>query len=100
MMPAGHGRAQSFTEAEGEFGRAWSEPRYSQVTLTPSDVNRVLQEHYGLSRALTFTRAMLWDVEARKARDPLHYIPSVAQEGHSWASHRVGDEERLLRASQ
>ena len=43
---------------------------------------------------------MLWDVEARKARDPLHYIPTVVQEGHSWAFARVGDKERLLRASQ
>jgi hypothetical protein len=93
-------QARSFAEAEAEFARAWSNPRYTQVTLEPLDVNRVLQERYTLARELTFTRALLWDVEARKARDPLHYIPTVVQEGHSWAFQTRGDEERLLRASQ
>jgi hypothetical protein len=93
-------QARSFADAEAELNRAWSNPRYTQVTLEPVDVNRVLREHYTLARALTFTRAMLWDVEARKARDPLHYIPTVVQQGHSWGFQRTGDEERLIRASQ
>jgi hypothetical protein len=98
-LPVEQQQAQTFAEAEAELARAWSNRRYTQVTLEPVDVNRVLQEHYTLARELTFTRAMLWDVEVRKARDPLHYIPSVVQAGHSWAFQTAGDEERLLRAS-
>jgi hypothetical protein len=59
-----------FTTAEREFARAWFNPAYTQSELESIDVNRVLRESYALSQPLTFTRAMLWDVEVRKARDP------------------------------
>src|SRR5262249_49807473 len=96
----GRGQPRSFAEAEAAFERAWSEPRHTQVTLPPVDVNRVLEEQYAPARELTVTRAMLWDLEARKARDPARYIPSVAQEGRQWAREVVGDEERLRGASR
>jgi hypothetical protein len=99
-VPVAQQQARSFVEAKAEFTRAWSNPRYTQIRLQPVDVNRVLQQHYTLTHELTFTRAMLWDVEVRKARDPMQYIPTVVQAGHVWAHHRAGDEEQLLRASQ
>src|SRR5438105_1041440 len=92
--------ARSFAEADAEFTRAWSNPRYTQIRQQPVDVNRVLQQHYTLTHELTFTRAMLWDVEVMKARDPMQYIPTVVQSGHVWANQTAGDEEQLLRASQ
>jgi hypothetical protein len=99
-LPVEQQHVRTFAEAEAEFSRAWSNPRYMQVTLEPVDVNQALEAHYWLAQVLTFTRTMLWDVEARKARDPLHYIPTVVKEGHSWAFETSGDEERLLRTSR
>ncbi len=52
---------------EGEFERAWVDPRNTRFELPPVDVNRVLAEHYLTNQPLTFTRAMLWDTEVRKA---------------------------------
>jgi hypothetical protein len=90
-----------FAAAEREFARAWLNPAYTQIELKPIDVNRVLQEAYALSQPLTFTRAMLWDVEVRKARNPQSYIPSVVQEGQIWNRRFLENgEEVFLRASQ
>ena len=90
-----------FATAEREFARAWLNPAYTQIELKSIDVNRVLQEVYALSQPLTFTRAMLWDVEVRKARDPQSYIPSVVQEGQIWNRRFLENgEEVFLRASQ
>jgi hypothetical protein len=90
-----------FATAEREFARAWLNPAYTQIELQPIDVNRVLQEAYTLTQPLTCTRAMLWDVEVRKARDPRSYIPSVVQEGQIWNRRFLGNgEEVFLRASQ
>jgi hypothetical protein len=90
-----------FATAEREFAQAWLNPVYTQIELQPIDVNRVLQEAYALSQPLTFTRAMLWDVEVRKARDPQSYIPSVVREGQIWNRRFLENgEEVFLRASQ
>ena len=90
-----------FATAEREFEQAWFNPAYTQIELEPIDVNRVLQESYALTQPLTFTRAMLWDVEVRKARDPQSYIPSVVQEGQIWNRRFLANgEEVFLRASQ
>ncbi len=51
---------------EGEFERAWADPRNTRVEPPSVDVNRVLAEHYRTSEPLTFTRTMLWDMEVRK----------------------------------
>jgi hypothetical protein len=87
--------------AEREFARAWLNPAYTQIELKPIDVNRVLREAYTLTQPLTFTRAMLWVVEVRKARDPQSYIPSVVQEGQIWNRRFLENgDEVFLRASR
>ncbi len=88
---------------EGEFERAWVDPRNTRFELPPVDVNRVLAEHYRTNQPLTFTRAMLWDTEMRKAWRPDRYIPSVVQEGSAgtWSRRSVaGGAESFLRSSQ
>ena len=88
---------------EGEFERAWVDPRNTRFELPPVDVNRVLAEHYRTNQPLTFTRAMLWDTEVRKAWRPDRYIPSVVREGsaRAWGRRSAADgTESLVRSSQ
>jgi len=88
---------------QGEFERAWVDPRNTRFELPPVDVNRVLAEHYRTSEPLTFTRTMLWDMEVRKAWRPDRYIPSVVQEGsaESWGQGSAADgTESFVRSSQ
>ena len=88
---------------EGEFERAWVDPRNTRFELPPVDVNRVLAEHYRTSEPLTFTRTMLWDMEVRKAWRPDRYIPSVVREGsaRAWGRRSAADgTESLVRSSQ
>ena len=60
-------------------------PGYSRCQQPDIDVNAVLSDRYELSRPL-FTRAMLWDLEVRKAVAPGDYIPFVVEAGtaRSW----------------
>ena len=86
-----------------EFERAWADPRHTRIERPPVDINRVLAEHYKTSEPLTFTRTMLWDVEARKAWQPDVYIPSVVREGsaRSWGRLPAGDgAESFQRTSE
>jgi len=79
------------------------DPSYTRFELPPVDVNRVLDERYSTSRALTFTRTMLWDMEVRNAWRPDRYIPSVVLEGsaRSWGRRSTADEtESFARSSQ
>lgn len=71
---------------EAEFARAWATPGYSRWQQPDIDVNAVLSDQYELSRPLLFTRAMLWDLEVRKAVAPGDYIPFVVEVGtaRSW----------------
>ncbi len=88
---------------EGEFQRAWADPRNTRLELPPVDVNRVLAEHYRTSEPFTFTRTMLWDMEVRKAWRPDRYIPSVVREGsaHAWGRRSAADgTESFVRSSQ
>ena len=84
-----------FATAEREFARAWLNPAYTQIELEPIKVNGVLREAYTLTQPLTFTRAMLWDIEVRKARDPQSYIPSVVQEGQIWSRRFLANGRRF-----
>ena len=87
----------------GEFERAWVDPRNTRFELPPVDVNRVLAEHYLTNQPLTFTRAMLWDTEVRKAWKPDRYIPSVVREGsaRAWGRRSAADgTESFVRSSQ
>lgn len=88
---------------EGEFERAWVDPRNTRFELPPVDVNRVLAGHYRTSEPFTFTRTMLWDTEVRKAWRPDRYIPSVVREGsaRTWGRSSAADgTESFVRSSQ
>lgn len=87
---------------EKEFARAWADPRYTRVERPPVDVNAVLATHYRLSRPLVFTRAMLWDMEVKKAYRPDIFIASVVEAGSAatWAVRALGGgQEAFFRKS-
>src|SRR5919197_1496318 len=77
---------------EADSARAWNTPGHTRYRLPDTDVNKVLAARYTTSAPLTLTRAMLWDMEVRKAARPGTYIPYVVQAGsdRSW-SHHHGD---------
>ena len=66
------------------FDQDWDNPAHTQITLEPTNVNKVLSGYYSTSKPVKFTREMLWDLEKKKAWDPLTYIPYVVKEGGSW----------------
>ena len=67
--------AIAFDTAEREYNDAWNAPSSTRFELPPVDVNKVLKERYRVSPGQTLTRAMIWDMETKKAWDPLTYIP-------------------------
>src|SRR5262249_60600223 len=76
-------------------------PRHTRYHLPDTDVNKVLAARYTTSAPLTLTRAMLWEMEARKAAHPGTYIPYVVQAGsdRSWSRHHGDGGEYLDRCS-
>src|SRR5919198_4521960 len=72
------------------FHQAWEDPSATRYELPALDVNQVLAARYELGQPLVFTRTMLWDMEARKARRPDLFIPYVVAAG-SAASWGEGD---------
>jgi hypothetical protein len=86
---------------EKVLDEAWHTPGVTAIDLPPVDVNRVLAERYELDRDVTFTREMLWDMEARKAAAPDVYIPTVVKAGSAtkWPSVRHGGLEDFTRVS-
>src|SRR5262249_56466913 len=76
-------------------------PRHTRYHLPDTDVNKVLAARYTTSAPLTLTRAMLWEMEARKAAHPGTYIPYVVQAGsdRSWNRHHGDGGEYLDRCS-
>ena len=76
---------------EAEFARAWDAPGHSRYQLPDIDINQVPAARYTTGKPLSFTRAMLWDMETRKAAHPGTYIPHVVQAGtdRSWNGHPV-----------
>jgi len=86
---------------EAEFARAWNTPGHTRYHLPDTDVNKVLAARYTTSAPLTLTRAMLWEMEARKAAHPGTYIPYVVQAGsdRSWSRHHGDGGEYLDRCS-
>ena len=74
----------TFDSAEREYNEAWSAPSSTRFELPPVDVNKVLKERYRVSPERTLTHAMIWDMETRKACDPLTYIPYVVSQARSW----------------
>ncbi len=90
----------AFDSAEREYNDAWSAPSSTRFELPPIDVNRILKERYRLSPEQTLTRAMIWDMETKKAWDPLTYIPYVVSQARSWGRTTLRDgTTRFCRSS-
>lgn len=81
-------------DSEVEFEKAWNNPMFTQIKLEDIAVNERLNQHYETSIPLSFTREMLWDVEVKKARNPMTYISYVVKEGNAWGQKILnnGDE--------
>jgi hypothetical protein len=81
----------SFANALQEFEAAWRNPKHTQFELQPVDVNKVVSERYTVSPSIRLTRSMVWDMELKKAWDPMTYIPYVVSRGRSWGRHFLED---------
>ncbi len=92
--------AIAFDTAEREYNDAWNAPSSTRFELPPVDVNKVLKERYRVSPEQTLTRAMIWDMETKKAWDPLTYIPYVVSQARSWGRTTLRDgSARFCRSS-
>jgi hypothetical protein len=92
--------ATSFDSAEREFDDAWEAPSSTRFELPPVDVNKVLRDRYRVEPDKSLTRAMIWDMETKKAWDARSYIPYVVSEARSWGRTTLGDgSERFSRSS-
>ena len=90
----------TFDSAEREYNEAWSAPSSTRFELPPVDVNKVLKGRYRVCPERTLTRAMIWDMETRKAWDPLTYIPYVVSQARSWGRTTLRDgTTRFCRSS-
>ena len=86
--------AIAFDSAEREYNEAWGAPSSTRFELPPVDVNKVLKERYRVSPEQTLTRAMIWDMETKKAWDPFTYIPYVVSQARSWGQTTLRDGSR------
>ena len=92
--------AIAFDTAEREYNDAWNAPSNTRFELPPVDVNKVLKERYRVSPGQILTRAMIWDMETKKAWDPLTYIPYVVSQARSWGRTTLRDgSARFWRSS-
>jgi len=92
--------AITFDTAEREYNEAWTAPSNTRFELPPVDVNTVLKKRYRVSPEQTLTRAMIWDMETKKAWDPLSYIPYVVSQARSWGRTTLRDgSTRFSRSS-
>jgi hypothetical protein len=90
----------AFNSAEREYNDAWSAPSSTRFELPPVDVNKVLKERYRVSPEQSLTRAMIWDMETKKAWAPLTYIPYMVSQARSWGRTTLRDgSTRFSRSS-
>jgi hypothetical protein len=90
----------TFASARREYEQAWNDPAYTRFELPAVDVNKVLRDRYEMVPHKRLTRTMIWDMETKKAWDPLSFIPYVVSEGGSWGRHALNDgSSRFCRAS-
>ena len=90
----------TFAAAEREYSEAWANPGNTRFELPPVNVNKVLRDRYRLAPQKNLTRAMIWDMETKKAWDPRSYIPYVVSESRSWERATLSDGAyRFNRAS-
>src|SRR5262252_9298832 len=81
----------TFATAEREYDDAWTNLSNTCLELPAVNVNGVLKERYTATPEKNLTRAMIWDMETKKAWDPRSYIPYVVSEGHSWGMATLRD---------
>jgi hypothetical protein len=92
--------ATTFDTAQREYNEAWTAPSSTRFELPPVDVNTVLKKCYRMSPEQTLTRAMIWDMETKKAWNPRSYIPYVVSQAHSWGRTSLRDgSTRFFRSS-
>jgi hypothetical protein len=90
----------AFDTVEREYNEAWNAPSNTRFELAPVDVNTVLKKRYRVSPEKTLTRTMIWDMETKKAWDPLSYIPYVVSQARSWDRTTLRDDStRFSRSS-
>src|SRR4029077_3315471 len=90
----------AFDTAELEYNEAWNASSNTRFELPPVDVNTVLKKRYQVSPAKTLTSTMIWDMETKKAWDPLSYIPYVVSQARSWGRTTLRDgSTRFSRSS-
>jgi hypothetical protein len=90
----------TFESAEREYLEAWNNPSHTRFELPPVNVNKVLKDRYWVTPDKNITRSMIWDMETKKAWDPLSYIPYVVSEGRSWGRIKLQDGcDRFCRSS-
>jgi len=61
----------SFSSAKKEFERCWHQPNATRFELPRVDVNEILRKRYVLDPRVKLTRSMIWDMQCKKALDPV-----------------------------
>jgi len=90
----------TFESAEREYREAWINPLHTRFELPPVNINQVLKDKYRVVPDKPVTRSMIWDMETKKAWDPVSYIPYVVSEGRSWGRNTLQDgSDRFSRSS-
>jgi hypothetical protein len=90
----------TFKAAKREYEKAWLDKEHTRFELPPVNVNKVLRDRYKMNPQRQLTRATIWDMENKKAWDPLTYIPYVVSEGRSWGREMLHDgSSRFSRTS-
>ncbi len=90
----------TFASARRDYEQAWNDPAHTRFELPAVDVNKVLRDRYEMDPRRLLTRTMIWDMERKKAWDPLSFIPYVVSEGGSWGRQDLRDGSfRFCRAS-
>jgi hypothetical protein len=90
----------TFECAESEYREAWNNPLHTRFELPPANVNKVIRDRYWVAPDKQITRSMIWDMETKKAWDPLSYIPYVVSEARSWGRNTLQDgSSRFCRSS-
>lgn len=69
-----------------DFTDAWNTEHHTRFAAPPIRLNGLLARDPALS--LRMTAGMLWDVEVRKAMDPVRYVPSVFSASRTFGAAR------------
>ena len=85
------GSVSSAASARSEFEKCWRDPNATQFELPVADVNKLLSERYIMRPHIKLTRAMIWDMECKKALDPVTYVPYVVAQAGIWSRSQLSD---------